>query len=118
MYSLNEIQKNWQYTSNPLILRQFIGNSEMGWKVAWSDRMVSMYASILIIAWIWYPLKKALGKLSILIFGFLLFPMGVDGITHLVSDFSGIGQGFRDINQWLVTLTNNRFLASFYIGDS
>jgi hypothetical protein len=33
-------------TDNPLILRQFVGNPEMGWKVAWSDRMVSLYGGI------------------------------------------------------------------------
>src|SRR4030042_6572594 len=41
-YSLAEVQNAWQNTINPVVLRQFIGNSEMGWKVAWSDRMVSM----------------------------------------------------------------------------
>ena len=39
MYSLAEIQTAWQNTDNPFLLRQFIGNPEMGWKVAWSDRM-------------------------------------------------------------------------------
>ena len=43
MYSVEEIQIAWQRTADPLILRQFIGNPDMGWKVAWSDRMISMY---------------------------------------------------------------------------
>ena len=34
MYSLAEIQSAWQQTNDPFLLRQFIGNSEMGWKVA------------------------------------------------------------------------------------
>jgi len=46
MYSLTEIQAAWQDTINPLILRKFIGNADMGWKVAWSDRMISFYTSI------------------------------------------------------------------------
>ncbi|MBI3243197.1 MAG: hypothetical protein HYZ49_12985, partial [Chloroflexi bacterium] len=46
MYALQEIQAAWQNTNNPLILRQFAGNEALGWKVAWSDRMVSMYTSI------------------------------------------------------------------------
>jgi uncharacterized membrane protein len=33
-YSLPEIRTVWQNTTNPLILRQFIGNPEMGWKMA------------------------------------------------------------------------------------
>lgn len=79
MVSLHEIQYAWQNTINPLVLRQFIGNSEMGWKVAWSDRMVFMYTSILLFAWIWYPLRKKIKPLPW--WGFLLFlvPMGVDG---------------------------------------
>ena len=42
MYSLTDIQSIWQQTNNPLILRQFVGNADIGWKVAWSDRMVYM----------------------------------------------------------------------------
>ena len=46
MYSLPEIQAAWQDIRDPLVLRQFAGSPQMGWKVAWSDRMVSMYTSI------------------------------------------------------------------------
>jgi len=42
MVPLADIYANWQVTNNPLILRQFIGNATLGWKVAWSDRMVYM----------------------------------------------------------------------------
>ena len=35
MYSLNDIQAAWQNTTNPLVLRKFIGNESMGWKIAW-----------------------------------------------------------------------------------
>ena len=37
-YSLAEVQAAWQPTNNPLILRQFLGNQQMGWKVAWCER--------------------------------------------------------------------------------
>jgi uncharacterized membrane protein len=118
MYQLSEIQSAWQNTLNPLVLRQFIGNAEMGWKVAWSDRMVSMYSSILIFSWIWYPLRRKFGQLPW--WGFILFlvPMGIDGITHTISDFAGIGMGFRDHNTWLAILTNNAFSPNFYAGDA
>jgi uncharacterized membrane protein len=118
MFSLGEIQSVWQNTINPLVLRQFIGNAEMGWKVAWSDRMVSMYTSILFFAWIWYPLRKKLKTMPWWIFLLLLVPMGIDGITHMISDIFGIGQGFRDSNAWLATLTNNSYPATFYAGDA
>lgn len=118
MYSLTEVQNAWQATNNPMILRQFIGNQQMGWKVAWSDRMVSMYTSILISAWIWYPLRKKIKNFPFWGFAFLLLPMAIDGTTHMISDFSGIGQGFRDSNLWLAQLTNFEFPAAFYAGDA
>jgi len=118
MYSLGEIQTAWQDTINPVMLRQFIGNSHMGWKVAWSDRMVSMYTSILIFAWLWYPFRKRIKPLPWWGLVLFLIPMGIDGSTHMVSDFWGIGQGFRDSNAWLAALTNHVFSASFYAGDA
>jgi hypothetical protein len=36
----------------------------------------------------------------------------------MLSDFAGIGMGFRDTNIWLVELTNNAFSAAFYAGDN
>jgi uncharacterized membrane protein len=117
MYSLNEIEAAWQTTINPLVLRQFIGNPQMGWKMAWSDRMVSMYTSVLIFAWVWYPLRKKIKPLSWWGLVLLLIPMGIDGLTHIISDLAGIGQGFRDSNAWLAVLTGNAFPASFYAGD-
>jgi len=118
MYSLFEIQNAGQTTINPMVLRRFIGNSEMGWKVAWSDRMVSMYASVLFAAWIWYPFRKKLSNFPFWGFVLLLLPMGIDGFSHMISDFAGIGQGFRDTNHWLAELTNYQFSAGFYAGDA
>src|SRR5512138_2567527 len=64
MYSLTEIQAAWQNTTNPLIVRQFIGNPEMGWKVAWSDRMISMYGGVWVAGLLWGVWKKSIPKLS------------------------------------------------------
>jgi uncharacterized membrane protein len=118
MYSLNEIQAAWQNTVNPLILRQFIGNETMGWKVAWSDRMISFYTSLWLFAILWFPLRRKVKPLSWWGFALLLLPMILDGGTHTVGDFAGIGQGFRDTNLWLVALTNNSMPATFYSGDA
>jgi uncharacterized membrane protein len=117
-YSLSEIQNAWQNTADPIVLRQFIGNPELGWKVAWSDRMVAMFTSLLVLALVWRPLARRLRPLPW--WGLLLFllPMAVDGTSHLISDFFGIGQGFRDSNAWLGSLTNHAFPASFYAGDA
>ncbi|HCR72304.1 MAG TPA: hypothetical protein DIW23_12725 [Anaerolineae bacterium] len=117
MYSLSEIQTVWQNTSNPMILRQFIGNEAMGWKVAWSDRMVSFYTIIWVFAVIFYWLRNKAKAISIWMALLLLMPMILDGGTHMISDFSGIGNGFRDTNLWLAQLTNNSFSQNFYSGD-
>lgn len=117
-YSLAEIQVAWQNTSNPVILRQFIGSPESGWKVAWSDRMVSMYTSLPVFALLWRSLLRRLPRLPW--WGLILFllPMALDGTTHFISDLWGIGQGFRYTNVWLAELTGRTFPASFYVGDA
>ncbi len=118
MYPLQSIQAAWKDTLNPLILRQFIGNAQMGWKVAWSDRMVSAYSSIPLAALLWWPLRHRTRPLPI--WGFFLFilPMAVDGISHFFSDLSGIGQGFRYTNAWLAELTHHSLPSWFYVGDA
>ena len=118
MYSLAEIQAAWQDTINPLILRKFIGNPEMGWKVAWSDRMISFYTSVWFFAIVWYPFRRRVKPLPWWGFILLLLPMILDGGSHTASDFSGIGQGFRDTNLWLAALTNYSLPGTFYAGDA
>ncbi|MCB2160491.1 DUF2085 domain-containing protein [bacterium] len=118
MYTLLEIQNAWQMTTNPLLLRGFIGNPEMGWKVAWSDRMVSMYTSILFVSWIWYPFRKKLSGFQLWAFILFIIPMALDGTTHMVSDIAGIGQGFRDHNTWLAEITNFKYAVTFYTGEN
>ena len=117
-YSLPEIQAAWQDTTDPIILRKFIGNPEMGWKVAWSDRMVSMFVSLWIFSLLWWPLRRRLPKLPVLGLVLFLLPITVDGATHFLSDLAGIGQGFRDTNLWLAALTHNTFRPEFYAGDA
>ena len=118
IYTLSEIQTAWQNTSNPLILRQFIGNEVMGWKVAWSDRMISFYTSVWLFAALWYPFRRKIKPLSWWRLALFLLPIVLDGSTHAISDFAGIGQGFRDTNQWLALLTGNALPATFYAGDT
>lgn len=119
MYDLAEIQAAWQNTNDPLVLRQFTGNAQMGWKVAWSDRMVSMYGSLLLWGLAFWLLRKRLKPLPWWGLLLLLLPMAADGFTHLLSDLiGGIEGGFRSDNAWLATLTNHVFPATFYAGDA
>jgi uncharacterized membrane protein len=118
MYSLSALQQSGADTTNMLSLRQFTGSPELGWKTAWSDRMVWMYAGLLFFGLLWRPLRHKLKALPL--WGLLLFllPMALDGTTHFISDLAGIGQGFRDSNLWLAELTGNAFSSSFYAGDA
>ncbi len=118
MYSLPEIQAAFRPTTHPLVLRQFVGTPEMGWKVAWSDRMVSMYTTVLVAAWLWWPWRRRWRPLPLWAAGLLMLPLAVDGITHLLSDaLYGLGRGFRYTNAWLVRLTGGVFPDTFYVGD-
>lgn len=118
MYSLAEIQAVWRATDNPLLLRQFIGNATLGWKVAWSDRMVSLYTGLFGAGCLFALVRRWSRPLPWWGFVALSLPMVIDGGTHLLSDLAGIGQGFRDSNAWLAALTGHLFPAAFYTGDA
>ena len=76
-----------------LALRQYVGGEGIGWKVAWSDRMVYMYTTPLLIAiaYVWLRRQREVQPLSLLSFMLLLLPMAIDGGTHWLSDLAGIG---------------------------
>lgn len=107
-------------TVDMIALRQFIGNEALGWKVAWSDRMVYMYGAMWLAGAAYGVLRQRNTARPIhpAIFVLLLVPMIVDGGTHLLSDASGgLGAGFRETNQWLAALTSNALTNGFYQGD-
>ena len=104
-------------SSDILTLRQFIGNDQMGYKVAWSDRMVSLYTSVWIGSLLFALLRRRARALPLVLTAVFLAPILVDGGTHFLSDLQGIGQGFRDTNDWLRDLTQNALSPSFYAGD-
>jgi uncharacterized membrane protein len=118
MYSLSEIQAAWKTTTDPMILRQFVGNETMGWKIAWSDRMISFYTSVWLFALVLLPFRQKVKPLPWRGFLLLLLPITLDGSTHMIGDLAGIGQGFRDSNKWLAALTYHALPASFYAGDA
>ncbi len=118
MLSLADVQSAWQATLNPFILRQFIGNPDVGWKVAWSDRMVALYTSLFAASLVVGILRRRIRPLPIWAALLLALPMALDGGSHFVSDLAGLGQGFRDTNVWLAVLTGNALPAAFYAGDA
>ncbi len=101
-------------------LRLFVGSETLGWKVAWSDRMVYMYTAPLLVAIVYAFLRRRgrVKPLPLWAFALLLLPMALDGGTHWLSDFTGIGAGFRYDNAWLAQLTGHALPPSFYAGDA
>jgi uncharacterized membrane protein len=118
MYPLTQIQAIWRNTNDQHILRQFIGSEAMGWKVAWSDRMVSLYTTIFLVCLLYKSLRKYFKPMPTWVASLITLPMLFDVFSHIASDKAGIGNGFRDSNVWLVNLTGNSFPAWFYAGDS
>ncbi len=124
-YSLEEIARAFPH-DNILTLRQFVGNEVLGWKVAWSDRMVSMFGSLWLGGFAFglfrgrkESSRASLGKPVVWLL-LAIVPMGLDGFSHVINDavagFSGTG--FRDTNAWLQFLTGNLLPATIYAGDA
>ncbi len=118
-YSFAEIGRVWPY-EDMLTLRQFIGTADIGWKVAWSDRMVSLFGGLWVGGLLYALPRKRLPRLSPIVWLLLgVLPLFLDGASHAVNDvLAGLsGTGFRDTNAWLQFLTGNIFPATFYAGD-
>ena len=117
-YSVPEINAA-RGSTDIFTLREFVGNSSMGFKVAFSDRMISLYASMWSAALVVRLLKDRIKPLPILPWVLLMLPLGLDGVSHFVSDvLGGVAGGFRFTNDWLQILTGNAFASSFYQGDA
>ena len=104
-------------TTDPLALRWFLGTPELGWKVAWSDRMVSLYTPLFLGA-LWYAASRKRWRPVCWSRWRLLpyLPLLIDGSAHLLDDTLRLG--FRANNAWLAAVTGNSLPATFYAGDT
>ena len=122
MYNIDElpVDLSGDAAADTLALRRFTGNETLGWKVAWSDRMVAIYGSLWLasLAYWLFSRRRPLKPLPLWVFALLVVPMALDGFTHLVSDVNGLTAGFRYHNAWLADLTGNTLPARFYVGDA
>lgn len=103
-YTPAQIAQAWHRTlpeiSSELIRRQFIGTPELGWKIAWSDRMVALFTSIFLFGLLYALLRQRgipLKGLPAWLLLFFILPLAVDGTTHLINDVFWLD--FRDANQ-------------------
>jgi len=96
--------------------RQFIGNAELGYKVAICQRDIAIYGSVLMAGLLFGLLRRHLGALRLWMYILLLLPIAIDGTTQLI--------GLRESNWWLRSLTGILFgaasvwLAYPYIEDA
>lgn len=87
-----------------LVERAFIGNGEIGWKVALCQRDVAIYLSVFL-AGLGYTLVRNRAKpLPLKVFILLTIPMAIDGLTQLI--------GWRESNWWLRSVTGALFGAA------
>ncbi len=121
-HNQTEIASAWGRTvpeiSNELVRRQFIGTAELGWKVAWSDRMVAMYGSIFLFGLLYAILRERGIRVKVMhwvVFLLFIAPLALDGTTHLIND--ALRLDFRQTNEWAVFITANAFPAEFYADD-
>jgi uncharacterized membrane protein len=80
--------------------------------------MVSLYTGVWFGSLAFALVRRRIKPISLPTYALLALPITVDGTTHLISDLWGIGQGFRDSNEWLAVLTGRAFPAWFYAGDA
>ncbi len=106
--------------ADTLALRNFIGNASLGWKVAWSDRMVYLYGGAWLAMLIFGAVRnRAIRPLRLPFVALLMLPIVIDGGTHFISDMGGgLVGGFRYSNQWLANLTGYALPDWFYVGDA
>lgn len=119
-YELSHFQQLYPNLTQPMALGRFAGSATMGWKISWSDRMISLYGGmwLWVVIWLIVPARWR-PRLRGIYLPLFILPLALDGTTHLVSDlFFGIGTGFRDHNSWFALLTGNLFQVEFYAGDA
>lgn len=107
--------------TDTLLLRNFRGSEALGWKVAWSDRMISLYAGVWLVGLVYWGVARlrTVKPISIGAFGLLMLPIVLDGGSHMISDtMNGLMTGFRYDNVWLASLTGRSLPESFYSGDA
>ena len=118
MVAFRELQSVIPDADTWLGLRAFVGTAELGYKVAWSDRMVSLYGGILLGGLIFALVRQRIGPPRWRVFAVMTVPIFLDGITHMIADVPGVGRGFRYDNAWLVTLTSGGLPSNFYSGNA
>ncbi len=100
--------------AEPGRLRLFVGNPELGYKMALNHRMTAIFVGIVSGGLIW-ALAGRRPRVGAIWFMLALLPLLLDGFSHMLSEG---GAGFRESNAWAVALTGGAFSPEFYAGTT
>jgi hypothetical protein len=109
-YSLEQVLT---WGADPQNLRAFVGNAEIGYKMALNERMTAIFTAI-VAGGLGWGFARTRFRLRPIGFILLTMPLLLDGLSHMLSENSGAG--FRDSNAWAVALTGGVFPTTFYEG--
>ncbi len=84
-----------------LYWRDFLGNAQLGYKMAWCERDAAMYVSLFAAALLFALVRTRLRPLAWRVYALLLAPLAVDGVTQLF--------GWRESDYILRTITGVLF---------
>jgi uncharacterized membrane protein len=115
-YSLDQVVAWGADSSNVFTLRAFVGNPEVGFKMAIAHRLTAIHTAMFVGGLLWALIGRRLPRLSVLGFVLLILPMALDGGSHILSEITRLG--FRESNAWAVWLTGGLFPSSFYVGTT
>ncbi len=111
-YSLEQIL-DWGGT--PFNLRTFVGNADIGWKMALNHRMTAIFIGLLAGGLIWsmYLWQPRITRALLVVF---VLPMFLDALTHMADE--RLGFNFRAGNPWSVWLTQGIMPPDYYSGTT
>lgn len=115
VYGPDELEQHGAIPAGSTIVQRmalrFIGTPEVGYKVAICERDVAIYGSILLSGLLFGVLRPLLRrrraklpKMPLWLYGLLLVPLAVDGITQIL--------GLRESTWWLRLITGGIFGAA------
>ncbi len=116
MYPLDRILSGWPEATDFFEQRAILGDPIFGYKLAIASRCSAIYSAILLVGVLFGLTRRQIRPLSLLGAFVLSLPMALDGLSHIMSEVTGLG--FRSTNAWLQVLTQNAFLLDFYTGDA
>jgi uncharacterized membrane protein len=110
-YSLEQVLSRG---ADPGNLRAFVGNAEIGFKMAVAHRITAIFAGALLGGLLFAALRRFRFRLTPRPGIALMVPLVVDGASHIVSELTGLG--FRESNAWAYQLAMGAFRPAFYTG--